>query len=193
MKVLGVDAGAVRAGYAVIEPEGEGYKYHGSGIISTKREPEEPFQEYRLRLIKVWVSEAEYVLDAFHPELVITETVPAVSATNFSIAGQSYLAHAQITTVHAVAYLREIEVEQISATTVKKRLTGKGGASKVQVRNAVLSLMPELGYKREEWIKMKVHDESDALGIALSKLLKKGRDGRKEATRKVTDGGDSTS
>ena len=185
MIVLGIDPGAKRCGYAVLrsEEDEQDFRYMGSGVLGVEREKEEAFQEYRLRLVKFWAIETEYLLRAFHPDIVVSETVPAASATSFGLAGDPYLAHAQISAVHAIAYDKDVPVMQMSAATAKKAVTGNGKATKAKVRDGVLSHMPMLEYKRQEWRAAKTWDESDGLCIALAYLLKqrKGKKvGRKE-------------
>jgi Holliday junction resolvasome RuvABC endonuclease subunit len=165
---LSFDSGAERMGFAVLEGDGETAPvYIDSGIKKYPRGKTD-FQPYKLRLIEHWTFMGPAMLAAYHPDFVVAETVPAVG---FGNTVQAELAKAAITTVLAMAFERSIPVYQIAATTVKKRIGGHGKATKVQVRNGVIQLLPELAPRRMEWQDAKkTMDESDALGIGLAEL-----------------------
>jgi hypothetical protein len=73
-----------------------------------------------------------------------------------------------ITTVHAIAIAYGIPVEQVSARTVQAKMALRKPNVKVtkpQVRNGVLTHLPEM---KERLMKnVKVFEESDALAIGL--------------------------
>lgn len=169
MKLLAFDPGAKRCGFALVEDSNDGPIWNGSGILGLDRSSDEKFQEYRLRLIKYWTIEAAKLFKAYRPDAMVNEIIPAVGGGNFIVATQSHLAAAAITVITAVAYQNKIPVSQIGATTVKKNIGGSNKATKIQVRNGVYNLMPDLKNKRKDKWK-KVYDESDACAIALTKL-----------------------
>jgi Holliday junction resolvasome RuvABC endonuclease subunit len=122
-----------------------------------------------MRLIGAWSDEAAQLLFQYSPEKVASETIPAVGGGNFVVATQSYLAHAQITTVHAVALINGYDnITQIGATTVKARIGLRKDATKVQVRNGVFDLVPALVERKKDWTKL--FDEPDACAVALTAL-----------------------
>lgn len=170
-RVLALDPGAERCGWCVLlHEEGTDPRPLGSGIVAVPRGKTE-FQPYRSHLISEWVNEITELLKWTKPTEIVYETIPAASSTNFVVATQSYLAHAQITTVHAIALANGYHnISQLGATTVKARIGGKKSATKVQVRNGVLEIMPGIAHKRTEWIAAKTFDESDAFAIALTHL-----------------------
>src|SRR2546430_284219 len=101
MKVLSLDPGSVRMGWAVLESGGEEPKkskphYVGSGVLGLTRHSnegkDEPYQQYRLRLIDYCVLEAEYLLSFYRPDRVVSEIVPVVGGGNFVAATLSQLA-----------------------------------------------------------------------------------------------------
>lgn len=171
MVVLGIDPGAVRGGWCVIKKADTGELTRmGSGILGLERggnKSKEKYQEYRLRLIGYWCKEFPPMLDYYKPDLVVSEIVPVVGGGNFVAATQSQLAGTVATVSLAIAVLKEIPIEQLSANTVKKRIGKVKDASKVQVREGVYKLMPETKGNKE-WTK--VFDEVDAHAISLTAL-----------------------
>lgn len=163
MRILGIDPGALRLGWAVVEYGIDGnLRLIGSGIGGLERQGEEKYSDYRVRLIHHWVKEFR-MFESFGCDLWYAERLPAVGGGNFIAATQAELAKAVLTTLEAMAYLNAIPVHEVDASHVKKRLTGKGAATKVGVRNAVIQVFPELWARKKEI----VADESDAIGIAL--------------------------
>jgi hypothetical protein len=85
---------------------------------------------------------------------------------------QLYLANVMASTVHAVGYFnsKSLTVKQVSARSVQSKIAIRGRSSKitkVNVRDGVLSILPELAHKKPEWIKTGISEESDALAIGL--------------------------
>lgn len=176
MKVLGLDPGAARGGYACVAQPEEGENKPpislGSGYFCVPRgsngSKQEPYQQYKLGVIRAWVPWAHYLLDEFEPDVVVSEIVPVVGGGNFVVATQSQLAAAQINTVHAVAYDRGYTIKQVGATSVKAKIGGAKNASKVKVRNGVIEIIPDLAERKKDWVK--VFEEPDSLAIALTEL-----------------------
>lgn len=174
MRVLAFDPGAARCGWAVVDSEGgldprsQPYCYRDSGISGLDRGKDEKYQTYRLRLVAYWVERAPELLETHKPDRVITEIVPVVGGGNFVVATQSQLAATAATVIQAIAALNEVEITQVAAGTVKRKIGGVKDASKVKVRNGVLSLFPELEPRRSEF--MKVFDETDAIAIAATEI-----------------------
>lgn len=176
MRVLALDPGAERMGYAILErPEDDKNKpcrRIGSGFLGIKRDSneseKEAYQQYRLRLIDYWIAETPTLLNSFTPDVVVSEIVPVVGGGNFVVATQSQLASTAITVVQAVARQRGLKVEQLGATTVKAKIGGRKKATKVQVRNGVFKLLPGSEVFKKQWTVL--FDESDAHAIGLTYL-----------------------
>lgn len=167
MRLLAIDPGAFKCGWCVLQGEPDQVPNSiASGIFGLERGKDEKYQPYRLRLIQFWVKQADYLLSSHKPDLVVNEIIPAVGGGNFVIAAQSQLAATAITTIQTIAYQKSIEVRQIGATTVKKKIAGNGKATKVQVRNGVYAILPETKIFHNEWTK--VYDQSDAFAIGLT-------------------------
>lgn len=161
MRILSIDPGATRAGWAILET---GPVYVDSGVIPYPRNGL-PFQEYRLNLAKYWVGIAQDLIGGWSPDVLVSETVPS---RGMNIPEQGYLANVQITTVHAIAYMSGIKVVQVSANSVKSKIAVRGRGKKItkpQVRNGVISLLPELKPRISDWVK--IFEEPDALAVGL--------------------------
>jgi len=171
--VLGIDPGAQRAGWAFTQEVDGERRYLGSGVCSLPRKQNEPYQQYRSRLVTFWASNFADIadhLDDLHVEhgdpdvRIVFEIVPAIGFQSGG-AVQSQLAQVVVTVCQALCEEWEWPYEQLSATTVKQRATGYGDATKVQVRNAVLSVFPELEPRKKELTS--TADEADAIAISL--------------------------
>lgn len=171
--ILAFDPGAKRCGWAALDTDGEGPRYVASGISGlsrTRNGKKALYQEYRLSLIDHWIEETDKLYSEFRPDMVVTEIVPVATSrgSNFVLAADSQLVGTVVTTIQAMAKLEQIEVKQIAAGTMKRKIGGVKDATKPKVRNGVLSLLPELEPRRKEF--MKVFDESDAIALALTQL-----------------------
>lgn len=171
MKILALDPGAKRCGWAVLS-EGSGdagrSKYIASGYLGLDATGN--YQEHRLHLIEYWVQEGGRLLDVYRPRTVVSEIVPPAGGNIASIINRQ-LALTVVTTVQALSYDWGCIVAQMAANTVKKQIGGGGKASKVKVRNGVLLMLPELEPRRPEWTgKEAVWDEVDALAVGLAYL-----------------------
>src|SRR3954470_4313696 len=99
-KVLAIDPGAKRLGWAVLEETDKNKPpiYHGSGYFGVERggndgkENKEPYQKYRLRLVDFWIKQAPIMFNRYKPDVVVAEIVPPVGGGNFVVATQSQLA-----------------------------------------------------------------------------------------------------
>jgi len=150
MRILGIDPGLQRTGWAVITLERFHPQVVEAGLIRT-RARQTP--EQRLREIHLGVGE---VIEALHPEVAVVEALyahyrhPRTAILMGHARGVIFLAAAE----------RNLPVKSYSATRIKKVLTGNGLASKAQVQRTVqavlrLPLLPEPA------------DVADALAVAL--------------------------
>jgi hypothetical protein len=165
--ILAMDPGATRAGWAILgDCPPAPPTYIASGVEHCPRlSKKHPFQKYRMELTDYWVGKAHELIEEYNPSLLISETVPSRGA---GIPEQLYVANVMITTVHAIAIAYGIPVEQVSARTVQAKMALRKPNVKVtkpQVRNGVLTHLPEI---KERLMKdVKVFEESDALAIGL--------------------------
>jgi Holliday junction resolvasome RuvABC endonuclease subunit len=166
---VGIDPGAHRCGWAIVRSHGGGLDYLDSGVMSFPRGDKEPFQTYRRRLLTFWVENFVELIEFVNEESVhedfelMFEIVPPVGFKSGG-AVQSQLAQVVATACQSLCQEHGWAWRQMSATSVKKAVCGYGDASKVQIRNAVISLFPELEPRKKELTA--VADESDAIAIA---------------------------
>ena len=153
MRVLGVDPGLVRTGWALVRSVEQGYHLEASGLITPTRE-----SELEARLAEGYVR-FQAVLQECKPDAVILEDVfsapqhPKAALLMAHMRGVLCLACGQA----------GIAVEGLTATNVKQRLTGNGHASKEQVQGMVQRLC---NLERRQ---MRA-DVSDAIALAVAGL-----------------------
>jgi Holliday junction resolvasome RuvABC endonuclease subunit len=144
----------------------ENPRYVDSGIFGISRADDESWQDYKLKLTEFHTERAVYLVTIYEPDALVSEIIPAIGGHNFKAATQEQLAQAAISGVHAVAFICGVPVYQIAANTVKKRIGGAGGATKVKVRNGVMTLLPVLQPRKKEWVK--IFDEPDGIAVGLA-------------------------
>jgi crossover junction endodeoxyribonuclease RuvC len=151
MRVLGVDPGLNRTGWAVVETDGDAYRLISSGIIAPPASAELGQRlDYGFEAISTVLSESQAGLVALE-ELFSNPHHPTASIR---------LAHMRGVLCLAMERARVI-VRHYTATTVKQRLTGSGHASKEQVRSMVFQLcqMPPIHVRL---------DLTDAIALAIT-------------------------
>ncbi len=162
LRVLGIDPGFGRLGWAVLEEDRAGSpKLLASGTLETSGKL--PLAE---RLLEVGQFLRRTIQD-YGVDAVAVEEV--FLAKNAKTAMQVAMARGVVFFAAAEAGLR---VEQFSPTAVKLALTGNGRASKEQVTYMVkklVSLSPTL-IEQSDQLEMKIDDEADAVAIALTFL-----------------------
>jgi len=152
MRLLGIDPGLLRTGYACVEL-GEGSfepRLVEAGVL---RLPGETSVVRRLALLH---DELAGVIDELRPDRMAVESV--FSNRRF-VRTAIIMAHARGVVLLCGA-LRNLAIDELPPATVKKALTGRGDASKVQMQQAVmeqcgLAELPE------------PPDVADAIAIAL--------------------------
>lgn len=173
MRVLGIDGGAERLGWGIVEKTPSRPVYIDSGLAKFPR-ANTVFQSYRVNLLEAYVRALTGPGSIFDPsylkiDAVVNETVPAVGSYGGT---QMYLVNVAVTAVQTLAIERDIPVYQISATSVHKSIVGKRPkgkkVTKPQVRNGVINLLPELAHRKSDWVKH--FDEPDALAVGLAFL-----------------------
>ena len=151
MKILGIDPGLAKTGYAIIECEnGRRAKLRRSGLIKTT-----PKQETHDRLAKIY--EAVYdLMEIGIQEVVIEEAVFARGIIAGIKLGQS-----RGVIMLAVSQL-QLPLAQYAPTTIKKIVAGKGNRGKDIVQEAVRRHLKLKSTMQE--------DEADAAATALCHL-----------------------
>ena len=153
--LLGIDPGLLRTGYALLAPEGrgDGGRVIEAGVIRLQR-----CGTLVARLVELEVN-LQGIIESHRPAALCCEQLYA----HYKHPRTAILmAHAR-GVILALAARSGMEVTSVSATNVKKLLTGSGKAGKRQVQLAVMATL-RLPTVPEP------HDVADALAIALAGL-----------------------
>jgi crossover junction endodeoxyribonuclease RuvC len=149
MRVLGIDCGAERTGYGVVESDGVSHRLVASGVIRTR--PKDPLPR---RLLEIGCG-LRAVIREHGPQAAAVEQV--FHAVNVKSA--LTLAHARGAALYAVAEAG-LPCGEYSPLEIKTAVTGYGRAEKSQVQFMVRSL---LGLKQA----IASQDAADAVAVAI--------------------------
>jgi crossover junction endodeoxyribonuclease RuvC len=152
LRVLGIDPGLAKLGYAVVDDGTDGIVPVEFGLIRTKPGPSLPV---RLNDIAEKVAE---IIEDFHPDVMAVETV------FFAKNAKTAMTIGRVTgAVMAIAGLRGIDVVEYSPLDIKRTVVGNGRADKKQMQEMVRTL-----YRLRE--APRPPDVADALAICLTHL-----------------------
>lgn len=147
-RVLGIDPGLRFTGWGIVDYDGPSLRFIASGVLSTASEQALP---RRLKILHDGLTE---LLERYQPhEAAVEETY-----FNSNAAASLKLGYARAIALLAPA-LADIPVAEYAAKTVKKAVSGSGGADKRQVGAMVSRLIPGSTASRA--------DAADALAIAI--------------------------
>ncbi len=160
--MLGIDPGTAVTGYGVVEPaDGRPGRLVECGVIRTDSR-----QKIWSRLDTLYQGVSELIA-RHHPAAVAIESVFYGKNVRSALA----LGHARGVILLAAAQA-ELEIAEFPPATVKKSVTGGGGAAKAQV-----------GYMVQQLLRLQrppaPNDAADGVAVALTYLLTK-RQGRQE-------------
>jgi crossover junction endodeoxyribonuclease RuvC len=167
VRVLGVDPGLTRTGWALVVADGRRYRLLDAGVVATKASA-----ELAARLAEAY-RRFNVILEEGKPAVLAIEdifTVPRFPSAALK------MAHLRGVLCLAAA-LAGIEVLSLTATTVKQRLTGNGHASKEQVQRMVFELCDVAGQRIPS-------DLSDAVALGIAGLHQVGHGSRSLAARR---------
>lgn len=150
IRVLGIDPGLNRTGYAILEQSQRKPSLREGGVVRSTKEL--PLAE-RMHEIATGLRE---ILDEYSPSVVAIEQV--FSHVQFPKTA-ILMAHAR-GVILLTAAERKLPVVHYTPTQVKRLLTGSGHAGKEQIQRAI---QQELGLKRL----LEPNDVADAAAIAL--------------------------
>ena len=153
MKILGIDPGSRKAGYALIEVQGKKISYITSGVMRYDN-----VDEFIDRLGLIYRS-CDELCEKFTPDEVSIEALIYVK----SVEALSKLAQARGAMVAAFMRTMQGKVFEYSPNLVKSSVTGHGHASKEAVDKALNMMFGKIVFKTA--------DESDALAIAICHAL----------------------
>lgn len=163
MTLLAIDPGAKRLGYSVFDKKHKELICSGILGLDRAKDSDISYQDYKICLIEYYMRHIPLLIKKFNVDELIIEIVPVKG--NFNDGSQLALAAVSATCVIAASYIvpQKVDITQVAASTVKKRLTGNGRATKVMIRNKVLELYPYLLDRKEDF--KKIFDEIDAIAI----------------------------
>ena len=150
MKILGIDPGLGITGYGVLDTNGGTCKLIEAGVIKS---PSTLSLSARLNRI---FTELKSLVDEYRPSTIVLEELyshykhPRTAILMGHARGVACL----------VSSLYDIRLKGYSATRIKKAITGRGHASKEQIKHMV-------GHMLDIKNMPKLHDVSDAIALAL--------------------------
>ncbi|MCX7910547.1 MAG: crossover junction endodeoxyribonuclease RuvC [Endomicrobia bacterium] len=135
MRVLGIDPGLSRCGWALIEKDiGKKYKLISYGEIETKLLKENP-SDITQRLKKIFLG-LKKILIQYKPNIICIESQFYSKISKNMI--NTYFATGII---YLLSALYNTELKEFPAKTVKLSVTGYGSASKLQIRKMIKLLL----------------------------------------------------
>ena len=156
-RVLGIDPGLVRTGWAVLEPVGMRARVLGHGVIAP------PVDAPLAARLAHGARRLREVLSEHAPALVALEEVFTAPRHPRSALLMAHMRGA----ICLVLEEAGLPILPLTATTVKQRLTSSGHASKEQVQRMVARLT---GLESTAGMRL---DETDAIALALAALFQK--------------------
>lgn len=165
MKLLAIDPGFKRFGYAIFNEDAD-LLYHG--VYSPRdRNKDEKYQDYLNAGIESMYHWFIDLLDEYKITNVIAEIIPPISNKgNFGISPQLPLVISVMAVCKILAYEDEVKWKDVSARSVKTMIVGDSSASKAVIRRAVLDEYPEVQKGRK--LGDIAFDETDAICIGMS-------------------------
>ena len=151
IRVLGLDPGLRRTGWGIVEADGNSLRYRACGTVEVAAEG-----ALALRLQRLYDALAATIREFRPREAAVEETV-----VNRNAGSSLKLGHARGVVLLAAAH-GGLAVHEYGAKTVKRAVTGTGGADKRQVASMVRMLLPGCGNPGA--------DAADALAVAICHL-----------------------
>jgi crossover junction endodeoxyribonuclease RuvC len=147
IRILGIDPGSRITGYGVIDSDGTRSTHVASGCIRAKAD------EFPARLKQIFDGIAAVVAEHDPEQIAIEQVFVSRSVSSALKLGQARGA------ALAAALAKALPVAEYAPNTVKRAVTGRGHADKLQVQHMVRVLM--------HLTKPPGSDEADALAVAL--------------------------
>jgi len=165
MRVLGVDCGAERTGYGVIESNGRDHRLIACGVIRTS-----PKDKLVSRLFRIGEGLREVIAVHLPREAAVEQVFHAVNVKSALV-----LAHVRGVVLFAIAEAG-VPLGEYSALEIKSSVVGYGRAEKQQVQFMVRSIL-----RLDEEIASE--DASDAVAVAICHATLAAHRRRMEAAR----------
>lgn len=171
MRILGIDPGLVRTGWAVIEPLGRQARVLDCGLVAPDAAGDLPAR------LADGAARLRAVLAEHRPDLAVLEEV---FTTPRHPRSALLMAHMR-GVICLVVQEAGVPIIPLTATTVKQRITGRGHASKTQIQRMVLQLtgLEATGSVRS--------DVTDAIALALAGMHQTSHERRPDRARPAGD------
>ena len=176
MRVVGIDPGLVRTGWAVVEPSPPTTAPPGGITVLSYGLIVPPAAEDLPRRLAEGARGLRRVLETYEPSAAALEEIFTAPRHPRSALLMAHMRGV----ICLVLDEAGIPILPLTATTVKQRLTGSGHASKSQIQRMVLRLTGVVARPGMRW------DESDALALAIAGLSQAARPTRGQAVRPPT-------
>ena len=159
MRVIGIDPGSRRTGWAVLDAQGSKVARVASGTIDVQSLLDDKLADGELaQRLKAIAESLEHILSLHRPD------VSAVEGVFFSANAKSALVLGQARGAIILTLARAgLSVAEYAPTEIKKAVAGGGRAGKDQVQQMVKLILGESRDFRE--------DESDAVAVAICHSL----------------------
>ena len=169
-RILGIDPGSRKAGWALIEVEGRKLSYVASGVLHFEK-----IDEFLDRLAVIHTS-IKNLVEEYAPTEVALESLIYVK----SIPALSKLAQARGAMIAGLSEKYQGKIFEYSPNLIKSTVTGHGHAAKEGVEKSLRMIFGKLEFK--------THDESDALAIAVCHALNRGQSTKIKGKSSYTKG-----
>jgi len=156
-RILGIDPGYDRLGWAIIEHSGSETQLIECGCIQTNKKAD--------RFTRYQQLEAEL-------ELIVTQHQPMLASIEQLYAGQN------TSTVIAVAEARgiviglllrhQLSIRELNPSTVKLAVAGHGRADKAAMKKMIMLQIGKLSPRLQQKLATELDDTFDAIGLALT-------------------------
>jgi crossover junction endodeoxyribonuclease RuvC len=162
MRILGIDPGSRKTGWALIEVEGRKIRYLTSGVLRFDK-----VDNFLDRIILIFNS-CQKLKNEFNPDEISIESLIYVK----SVDALSKLAQARGAMIAAFSNEHAKNIFEYSPNLIKVAVTGHGHASKEAVDKTLSMMFGKIDFNTS--------DESDALAISVCHALNRGVNLKKE-------------
>lgn len=157
MRILGIDPGSRKTGWAVIEVNGKKLNYIASGVISLDQ------HKNYLNRLPIAAQAIKEIVSIYSPSELSLESIIHVK----NISSLSKLAQIRGALVSACGEAFIGKTYEYAPNLIKSSVSGHGHSSKEGVEKTLRMIFGDVDFK--------TNDESDALAIALCHSLNKGK------------------
>ena len=158
MRILGIDPGSRKAGWAVIETQGKKIEYIASGVLN--------FEKIKELVDRLGVASkaCEELNSLYKPDVLSLESLIYVK----NVSSLAKLAQARGAMISGFGEEFSGKIFEYSPNLIKSSVTGHGHASKEGIEKTLKMIFGDIAFKTS--------DESDALAIALCHALNIGKE-----------------